>query len=211
LVLIRHGESMATLDSVVGGHEGCRGLSDLGRRQVEALRDRLAATGEVQADALVASVLPRAIETAEILAPALGGLPVVQECDVCEQHPGDGDGLSWGEFESRYRPEGWRFDPYEPIAPGGESVAEFNARVARTLTGLAAEHRGGTVVVACHGGVVAASMISFLGLPFHGGLTQLFSDNTSLTEWLLADDGPGHPPPWRLLRYNDAAHLAGVD
>jgi probable phosphoglycerate mutase len=195
------------VDSVVGGHEGCRGLSDLGRRQVEALRDRLAATGEVRADALVASVLPRAIETAEILAPALGGLPVVQDCDVCEQHPGEGDGLSWQEFESRYRPEGWRFDPYEPIAPGGESVAEFNARVARTLTRLADENRGGTVVVACHGGVVSASMITFLGLPFHGGLTQLFSDNTSLTEWVLPDDDAAHPHPWRLVRYNDAAHL----
>jgi hypothetical protein len=59
--------------------------------------------------------------------------------------------------------------------------------------------------------VVAASMIGFLSLPFHGGLTQLFSENTSLTEWRLEEDGPGHPPPWRLLRYNDAAHLAGVD
>ena len=198
------------VDSIVGGHEGCRGLSDLGRRQVEALRDRLAATGEVRAGALLASVLPRAIETAEILSPALGGLPVVQDCDVCEQHPGEGDGLSWQEFESRYRPEGWRFDPYEPIAPGGESAAEFNARVARTLTRLADDHRGRTVVVACHGGVVAASMISFLGLPFHGGLTQLFSDNTSLTEWARPDDEADHPHPWRLLRYNDAAHLAGV-
>jgi 2,3-bisphosphoglycerate-dependent phosphoglycerate mutase len=211
LVLIRHGESRASVDEIVGGHEGCRGLSDRGRRQVEALRDRLAATGEVRADALLASVLPRAIETAEILAPALGGLPVDQDCDLCEQHPGEGDGLAWAEFQAKYRPEGWRFDPYEPMAPGGESVAEFNARVARALTKVAAEHRGGTVVVACHGGVVAASMISFLGLPFQGGLVQLFSDNTSLTEWVLGDEDRDHPPPWRLVRYNDAAHLAGVD
>ena len=36
------------------------------------LRDRLALTGELAgADALYASVLPRAIETAELLAPAL--------------------------------------------------------------------------------------------------------------------------------------------
>ena len=199
------------VDAIVGGHEGCRGLSDRGRRQVEALRDRLAATGEVRADALVASVLPRAIETAEILAPALGGLPVQQNCDVCEQHPGEGDGLSWEEFDAKYRPEGRRFDPYEPLSPGGESVAEFNARVARALTRVAGEHRGGTVAVACHGGVVAASMISFLGLPFQGALVQLFSHTTSLTEWVLEEDGPGHPPPWRLIRYNDAAHLAGID
>ena len=91
------------VDSIVGGHEGCRGLSDRGRRQVEALRDRLVATGELRADALYASVLPRAIQTAEILAPALGGLDVRQDCDLCEHHPGEGDGLTWAEFEERYR------------------------------------------------------------------------------------------------------------
>src|SRR5215218_610345 len=99
LVLVRHGESMATVDGVVGGHQGCRGLSDRGRRQAEALRDRLVATGEIRADVLMASVLPRAVETAEIMAPALGGLAVEQECDLCEIHPGEGDGLAWSEFQ----------------------------------------------------------------------------------------------------------------
>ena len=42
IVLVRHGESLAQERRVVGGH-GCTGLSDLGVRQVEALRDRLAA------------------------------------------------------------------------------------------------------------------------------------------------------------------------
>jgi 2,3-bisphosphoglycerate-dependent phosphoglycerate mutase len=211
LVLVRHGESRATVDEIVGGHDGCKGLSDRGRRQAEALRDRLAATGELKADALVASIMPRAIETAEILAPALGDLPVRQECDVCEQHPGEADGIPWSEYEARYRPDGWRFDPYAPEAPGAESVAEFNARVARALTQVAEEHRDQTVVVACHGGVVGASMVAFLGLPYQGRLLHGYVQNTSITEWVLEDDAPGHPPPWRLVRYNDAAHLAGVD
>jgi probable phosphoglycerate mutase len=215
LVLVRHGESRATVDEIVGGHEGCCGLSDRGRRQVEALRDRLAATGEVRADALLASVLPRAIETAEILAPALGDLPVERDCDLCEQHPGEADGLTWIEYEARYRPEGWRFDPYSAEAPWSESAAEFNARVARALTKVAADHPGETVVIASHGGVVAGSMIAFLALPFHGRLPPLYSENTSLTEWVLDPEraDPAHPPPWRLVRYNDAAHLAvaGLD
>jgi probable phosphoglycerate mutase len=213
LVLVRHGESQATVDEVVGGHEGCQGLSDRGRRQVRALRDRLAATGEVQADAVLASVLPRAVQTAEILAPALGDLRVEQDCDLCEQHPGEADGLTWQEFEARYRPGGWRFDPYAPFAPGAESVAEFQARVARALTRLVEEHEGRTVVVACHGGVVDASMVAFLGLAHHGGTVQFRTENTSLTEWLLhaGEQVPDRPTRWRLVRYNDAAHLAGVD
>src|SRR4029453_8022392 len=89
VVLIRHGEAQVAVDQIVGGHEGCTGLSELGRRQAEALRDRLAGTDELAAaTALSASILPRAIETAEIIAPAFGDLKVETHCDLCEIHPG---------------------------------------------------------------------------------------------------------------------------
>ncbi|HEX2064408.1 MAG TPA: histidine phosphatase family protein, partial [Acidimicrobiales bacterium] len=64
LALIRHGEAKAALERVVGGQRGCTGLSERGRAQAEALRDRLARTGELTADVLLASTLPRAVETA---------------------------------------------------------------------------------------------------------------------------------------------------
>ena len=52
LFLIRHGESVAQVEQVVMGHDQCRGLSPLGRRQAEALRDRLSRTGEIHADVI---------------------------------------------------------------------------------------------------------------------------------------------------------------
>src|SRR5438552_4463181 len=110
IVLVRHGESMAQELQLVGGHAGCQGLTDRGRQQCELLRDRLLATGELaDAAALYTSVMPRAIETAAIIAPAFGGLEAVEECDFCEQHPGEADGLSWEEFERRYPApdDGW--------------------------------------------------------------------------------------------------------
>ncbi len=74
LVLVRHGEAQTHVDQVIGGHRGCTGLSELGRRQAAALRDRLASTGELaSATALWSSILPRAVETADIIAPAIGG------------------------------------------------------------------------------------------------------------------------------------------
>ena len=33
IVLIRHGEPQWPYDGITGGHEGCSGLSELGRRQ----------------------------------------------------------------------------------------------------------------------------------------------------------------------------------
>ncbi len=48
IVLIRHGESDAQERQIVGGHEGCLGLSQRGRTEAVALRDRLVATGELR-------------------------------------------------------------------------------------------------------------------------------------------------------------------
>ena len=66
------------------------------------------------------------------------------------------------------------------------------------------ETTGETVVVACHGGVVNASLVAFLGLDHDGTRLDLRTRNTSITEW-EREDGK-----WRLLRYNDSAHLATV-
>src|SRR5215218_4057333 len=99
IVLVRHGESLAQELGFLGGHRGCQGLSARGRVQAGALRDRLAATGELaDASALYASEMLRAIETAEIIRPALGELDVISDCDFCEGHPGDADGMRWAEL-----------------------------------------------------------------------------------------------------------------
>ena len=218
LVLIRHGESRSTVDRVVGGHEGCSGLTDRGVLQAKALYERLSRTGELEgATALLTSVLPRAIQTAEIIVPALGDLTAEQHCDLCEIHPGEGDGLSWEEFSARYRPEGLASgNPYTPMAPEGESWASFFTRVGDALHRAAAEHAGETVVVVCHGGVIEASFATLGNLPLRRPF-DVRIENTSLTSWSYhPSDGDlgnaGHRlARWRLDRFNDAAHLAGLD
>jgi probable phosphoglycerate mutase len=214
VVMIRHGEAVCNVSGVCGGRLGCEGLTPRGRRQVEGLRDRLLATGElVGADVLYASVLPRAIETAELVAPALvgdragsaggGHTPpdVVTECGLCELHPGEADGLTWSEFTARFGTLDWDDDPGQPIAPGGESWTGFVNRVAGTLDSLAGTHRGQVVVVACHAGVIEASLLA--KLPVAGGLAgarlQLRTEHASMTTWEIDEER------WRLLGYNDIA------
>ena len=149
IVLVRHGESRSQESRTVGGHTGCKGLSDRGRTQVEALRDRLARTGELSgAAALYSSVMARAVETAEILAPALDGLEVASECAFCESHPGpEADGLEVDEYERRWPPTG-EWSPTTRRDPGGETYAEMRERVSGRLDELVERHRGETVVVA---------------------------------------------------------------
>jgi broad specificity phosphatase PhoE len=206
LILVRHGESEATVKRVVGGEQGDTGLSPRGRLQAEALRDRLAASGEIRADRMLSSVLPRAVETAEILAPAVGVDTFEQDCDLCEMHPGDADGVGWPEYERRYGSFDMMAEPDRPFAPRGESLNDFRGRIARVMHGFAERLAGESVVVVCHGGVIVVSITALFDIPRPGLGTQLDPVNTSITEW-LHDAASGI---WTLGRYNDAVHLDGL-
>jgi probable phosphoglycerate mutase len=207
IVLVRHGEARCNVDGIVGGIRGCTGLTDLGRRQVSALVARLEWTGDLEgATALYASVLPRAVETAEILRPVVGSgkLDVVQECALCELHPGESDGLSWQEVVDRFGVPEWDTDPDTVIAPGGESWSAFVPRAAAAVGALALRHPGELVVAAVHAGVIESTMISFLEIPpavSRRGWTRIV--HASLTEWEWVPT----ESRWVLIRFNDACGI----
>jgi len=213
LVLVRHGQSRATVDGVVGGPRGCNGLTDLGRAQARALAARWALTGELgPVDRVVSSVLPRAVETAHELAPVLGCAAVVQDPALNEMEPGEGDGLSWPDWDRRYGTFDLAAEPFRPLSPGGESWAAFGLRATTALAGLGRSEDGTTVVV-CHGGIIEQSVVLGFGLAAQTppGSMVASPPNTSVTEWWVEvrDDGSLR---WRLARFADAAHLdaAGI-
>jgi probable phosphoglycerate mutase len=208
LILVRHGESNVTVARIIGGPRTCNGLSALGRQQAERLRDRWLAHPEFPADVLIASQYPRALETMQIVAPALGGLPIVRDEGFGEHEPGpECDGRSYQEFIERYPELSKRWDDHDPFAttfPGGETVAAFQFRVGTALRLLVDAHEGKTVVVGCHGGVIDAVLRLALKAPAMG-VFEIHTLNTSITEMVLV-----RPNTWRLVRYNDTAHLAGL-
>ena len=209
LYLIRHGQAVINVTAVMGGPKGDTGLTALGVRQAQALRDRIVADGEPQADVLIASTLPRAQQTAAIIAPALGLEPIPED-DLQEMRVGpDADGLSLEDFTKRY---GWvdlAHEPFRRIDPGGESWASFMLRVATVLDRIAREQSGKRVVLVTHGGVVDGSLVHFFGMNAHSvPKARLHTANTSITHWrleLLHDHWI-----WRLMRYNDDHHLRQV-
>lgn len=210
IVLIRHGESVAQSQGTVAGHNGCQGLTEAGRRQVRALGDRLSASGELgEVGGLYASLMARSIETADLLADVIGGLSVVRDCDFCEQHPGEMDGMSFAEADRHYPPASW--EPDSRRSPGSETWREMAERVARGLDRLTQQHVGQSAVVVCHGGVVVHSMVRWLRLEptaQFGRRARIEPVNTSITEWCvgtstdLAEAGSVD-----LVRFNDHAHL----
>ena len=205
LVLIRHGESNVTVNRVIGGFRSCSGLSPLGRQQAERLRERLADTGELSADVLIASNFQRAIETAEAIAESFAGMGVDIDSGFGEHDPGpDIDGMSFVGYVERFGSPDWNGDPHHEVFPGGETTAEFHLRVGAAISRTVREHAGRTIVVACHGGVVdAAFRLLLRSVPT--GSFELQTLNTSITEFRQAPSGT-----WQLIRYNDAGHLNGL-
>src|SRR4051812_14544961 len=143
LILVRHGDAHAGFHGVIGGPTGCTGLTDRGREQAAALRDFFAVSGRVRADVLLSSVIPRAIETAEIIAPGLGIETFGRECDLCEVHTGEADGLEWAEWGVRYGSFDMEADPdrvFPPVeavpalALGREHPVGVGLHVKRTIT-----------------------------------------------------------------------------
>lgn len=207
LYLIRHGEAFGNVQPIVAGMKGDKGLTPRGVAQAERLRERLA-TGEIAADVLIASTLPRARQTAEIIRPALG-LEIILDDEVQELMIGEADGMSNQEAWGRFGVPDFDAYPHRPIAPGGESWAAFTLRASRALTRIVEAHAGKTIIVVCHGGIIDCSFVHFFQMPsLVLPATDFHTRNTSLTHWERVDRRGR--AMWRLNAYNDIAHLHGI-
>lgn len=209
LYLIRHGQSVGAIEPVVDGMKGDRGLTPLGVQQSEALRDRLQASSEITADLLISSPLPRAMQTAAIIAPALG-LPVTVDDEVEELRPGIADGMTIEEADRLYPPVDFQREPFAEVDPGGESWAAFLFRVSHSLDRILNQHVGKTIVIVSHGGYLSGAFYHFFRFGIVGLSPVEFAfQNTSLTmlrQYLRHDQ-----PRWLLSKHNDATHLSGLE
>ena len=197
LVLARHGQSVS---NAVRRFQGLQDvpLSELGQRQAEALG---AALARRRIAAIYASPLQRAHRTAEIVAAATG-VPLAAIEDLRELSLGEWEGCTVDEV--RARPGDpyscWVRDPVGGMPPGGEPLAEVQARVLRAITEIERAHpNGDDVLVVCHGGVISAYLAHCLSLPL-SSIWRLMLFNCSISE----------VAPPRVLTINETTHLRGV-
>jgi 2,3-bisphosphoglycerate-dependent phosphoglycerate mutase len=210
VVLIRHGESNVTVRRVIGGHRSCDGLSPLGAEQALRLANRFERSAEIRPDVLISSNFARAIQTAELIAPALGAVELEIVAELGEHDPGpDLDGVSFRDYVDRFGTPDWGGDPHADVFPGGETTAQFHLRVGAAMAKLLGERSGSTIVIVCHGGVIDAVFRQLLHVSSTGGF-ELQATNTSITEFVSVPATAVRPATWRLVRYDDAAHLAGL-
>ena len=142
LYLVRHGETDWNLARRIQGSTDIP-LNETGRAQA-------AATGRLLArrdwDAIVASPLGRARETASIIAAEIGlGEPEIVDA-IVERNYGDAEGLTGTEIDQRY--------PNGAEVPGRETRDEVTSRVIPALVAIAERHPDQAVIVVTHGGVI---------------------------------------------------------
>ncbi|MFI7607996.1 histidine phosphatase family protein [Micromonospora sp. NPDC049366] len=159
LIVWRHGNTDWNAANRVQGQTDVP-LNDLGREQARAAAPLLAA---LRPDALVASDLSRAADTAAALA-AVTGLPVRSDARLRERHFGHWQGLTLTEVAERFPAEHvrWRAGDPDP-GTGIETLDDLGKRVGAALAEAADAAPGGTVVVATHGGAARQGVGHLLG------------------------------------------------
>lgn len=154
LVLLRHGESTAIVEGRFQGQLDVP-LSPVGRRQAALAAARLAqpqATPALPVPSgppieIVHSPLARATETATVVAAAVSAddafdaaIPLRADAGFAEIAQGAWEGRLATEIVERWSDllEAWHAHPTEAWAPGGESLAQVDARVLPSLRTLLA-------------------------------------------------------------------------
>jgi len=198
LLLARHGQSVSNAIRRFQGAQDVA-LSPLGMRQAEALGQAVSRRAIAH---VYVSPFERARHTAEIALAGLG-LPLTVVDDLRELSLGEWEGCTVEEI--RTRPGDpyarWVRDPVQCPPPGGEPLADVQARVLRAVERITAAHpNGDDVLIVSHGGVISALLAHCFGLPL-SSIWRIAVANCSLSE--IA-------PP-RVVSVNETGHLRAID
>lgn len=162
IYLLRHGETDWNKKRLLQGHTDTL-LNEKGRRQVEDTVRKLADLG-IRMDAIVASPLKRAGETAVIAARVLDypQEKIVVEDLLIERGFGEGEGMALDEMKARYP---------DRDCPGMESKEELIGRAGLALQKITEDFRDAErVLLAAHGAILFALLeaASAEEIPYQG-------------------------------------------
>jgi broad specificity phosphatase PhoE len=179
--LLRHGQTDWNIDFRL------QGTSDipLNETGIEQSRTASAALSE-DWDALVSSPLGRAVKTAEIVSERHSFGELMIEPLLLERSFGEAEGL-------RY--EDWREKYPNSVVPGGESIADLEARCHRLLEKLVKDFAGRRVLTVSHGALIRKllNIVSAGEFPREGerlGNASLSIISFDGTRWSIEDYRP---------------------
>jgi probable phosphoglycerate mutase len=198
LYCVRHGETTYNLAHRIQGQFDSE-LSTLGRKQCEAVANTL---GGVPCDAIIASPLRRAEESAQYIA-AKFKLEIRFEPRLMEINAGIFQGHSWHELDEKFPEEAARWRSHDPDfrIPGGESRRDLMLRTGEALHAIRESGYAHAIIVA-HGGSLTAALKSLLDVPAGRSPFELNNGSITRIEW---------NKEFKLLTLNETAHLHGLE
>lgn len=200
IILVRHGQ---TAWNEGAGQERFRGRIDLpldatGQAQARAIVHRLASEPLA---ALYTSPLLRARQTIAPLA-AKRAMPAQSHDGLLDIDYGCFQGLTHSEAQASY-PELyalWRITPSRVRFPGGEGLADVQARLLALLAESASHHAGATVAMIGHQIVNKVLASTLLGLDLDQ-IWRIRQDTAGINVFQQVDGA------WHIHHLNDICHL----
>jgi probable phosphomutase (TIGR03848 family) len=195
VLLIRHGDTDSVGAWLAGWLEGVA-LNARGRAQAERLAARLET---LPLRALYSSPLERTRETARAIA-ARHRLEIHLRPELGEIRFGEWTGRRFDELASDPRWEAWHRCRTAVRPPGGERIAEVQARMLAGLEEIGARHPDELIAVVSHADPIKAVLAHWLGMPLD--LIDRFEVSPASIQVLDL-----RPPAPVVRRVNDVGHL----
>lgn len=197
LCIVRHGETAWNAEHRVQGQLDVP-LNAIGQAQALAASKILV---QETFDAIYSSDLSRAQQTAAPTASALG-MKVVLERELRERHYGIFERLTYAEVKEKFPEDYARFEARDPefAFRTGERLKDFHARSIAVLSAIADAHRGKSILVFTHGGVLDMLYRHVTGLPVSAP-RDFGIPNAGLNRLEVVSTG------WRIRVWADTAHL----
>jgi broad specificity phosphatase PhoE len=159
-LLIRHAAHVH-LDKIFSGRLSGVPLSAVGRAQADRLG---VALSHERLDRVLCSPLDRTRQTADAIA-AAHGITVEPDDALVEIDMGDWTGRELGSFVDEPAWTAWNTERGTARIPGGETMAEAQARIVALLDRVATTDDGRTVAIVSHADMIRGAVAHAIGLP----------------------------------------------
>jgi len=195
--LVRHGQTAWNKEEIFRGRVDIP-LNDTGLKEAELAAEYFRGK---KVDAIYASPISRAMQTAEKIASVLG-LKVVPHFGITDMSFGDWEGQPIKEVEQsdpdRFRL--WKEEPHLLKAPGGETLEEVRTRAMAALEEVIGSHARSTVILVSHRVITKVLICAILGLD-NSHFWQIDQDSTAIN-LIRYKDGK-----YALSLMNETCHL----
>ncbi|RJQ49455.1 MAG: histidine phosphatase family protein [Nitrospiraceae bacterium] len=179
--LIRHGETEGAETKRYKGHIDVP-LSDNGIEQMKRLAAFIAKRVKGQGSgvrekehltpcllhlaAIYCSDLSRAVKSADIIAGPFGVKPVIVP-ELKERNFGMWEGMTFDEIKEKWPDafKSWAANPLKFSPMEGESTLEARDRAVPVFHKILNGHKGGSIAIVSHGGIIRIILCELLGIP----------------------------------------------